>query len=63
MKIQLTASRYKLLAHYCEDLSKAIALSNVIGFFLPSVLPSALLPSTVQLAGGVLTALTSWQLF
>lgn len=59
MRIRLSASQYRLLARYAEDLSKATALYNVVGYFLPSVLPSAVQPSILQLVAGVAFALTS----
>lgn len=58
MKLQLSTSQYRLLSRYCEDLSKALALYNVGGYILPSVLPSSIRPSLVEFAGGGFAALT-----
>lgn len=58
MKLKLLPSQYKLLSRYCEDLSKAVALYNVAGFFLPSILPNAIRPSLGQFLGSIVAALT-----
>ncbi|OGM30750.1 hypothetical protein A2630_04070 [Candidatus Woesebacteria bacterium RIFCSPHIGHO2_01_FULL_44_10] len=58
MHIKLTSSQYKLLSRYFEDLSKALVLYNVIGYFLPSILPTTIRPSGSQLILGAFASLT-----
>lgn len=58
MAIKLVSSQYKLLSRYCEDLSKATALATVVGFFLPSVLPSAIMPTPEKAVFGGIWSLT-----
>ena len=58
MKLKITSSQYKLLSRYCEDLSKAIMLYNIVGYFLPSVLSSLNKPSIGEFIVGLVAALT-----
>jgi len=58
MKLNLFPSQYKLLSRYCEDLSKAALLSTAGGYFLPSVLPSAIRPTLSEAAFGGIVSLT-----
>jgi len=57
VKTELTASQYKLLSRYCEEASRALFISVVIGFILPSVLPSALRPTLYQFFWGMILSL------
>lgn len=57
MAIKIVPSQYKLLSRYCENLSSAIALATLVGFFLPSVLPSAIVPTKQMAIAGTIWAL------
>ncbi|HCS78800.1 TPA: hypothetical protein DIV55_03575 [Patescibacteria group bacterium] len=56
--MKFTKGQYQLLSRYAESISKASAPYNVVGYFLPSVLPSVVKPSISQVIGGVLVSLT-----
>lgn len=53
-----TSVQYKLFSRVLEDVAKGILLSVVVGYFLPSVLPSAIEPTQSAAIGGFITALT-----
>jgi len=57
-KLELASSQYKLLSRYCADLSKALLIASVIGFVLPSALPSAIVPTPDKALAGGIGALT-----
>ena len=57
VKPELTSSQYKLLSRYCEDSSRTLFISVVVGFILPSVLPSAVRPTLYQFFWGVILSL------
>lgn len=58
MKIKLRSSQYHVLSRYAEDISKAVALYDVAGYFLPSIVSSTAQPTLFQLVGGAFVALT-----
>lgn len=59
-RLKLTSSQYNLIAHYVEDISKAIVISNVAGYFLPSLIPASDRPTQTQLIYGLLVSLTTF---
>jgi hypothetical protein len=58
-KHNLSHGQLRLLSRYLEDISKGVALYNVVGYFLPSILPSVVRPSILQLIGGIIISLTA----
>ena len=58
MKIKFSSAQYRLFSRYAEDVSKGVLLYSVVGYFLPSVLPSAVRPSLLEFVMGVLASLT-----
>jgi len=57
--LKLTSPQNKLFSRFFEDAAKGIFLSVVVGYFLPSVLPSATRPTGTQAFGGGFVSLIS----
>lgn len=58
--MKLSSSQYKMIAHYIEDISKAIVVSNVAGYFLPSILSTNARPTEFHLISGLIVSLTTF---
>ncbi len=58
MILRFTRGQYDLLSRYAEDMSKAVLLYNVAGYFFPSVLQSSFRPTLSELFSGAMLSLT-----